>query len=110
VDAFPGGLCVLGGKAPSISPSAPLVPPATNVHAAFLIGAAAPKIADQLQGAVPLVAAKTIDAAVAHAYANAMPGDTVLLAPACASFDQFQSYEHRGQFFKQIVNQLQAKD
>ena len=42
--------------------------------------------------------------------ANAVPGDTVLLAPACASFDQFQSYEHRGQVFKQIVNQLQAKD
>ena len=53
---------------------------------------------------------KTIDAAVAHAYAHAVPGDTVLLAPACASFDQFQSYEHRGQVFKQIVNQLQAKD
>ena len=41
--------------------------------------------------------AKTIDAAVAHAYAHAAPGDTVLLAPACASFDQFQSYEHRGE-------------
>ena len=81
---------------------------AARAHAALLIGAAAGKIADQLQGTVPLVDAGTLDAAVAHAYANAAPGDTVLLAPACASFDQFQSYEHRGEVFKQIVNRLQG--
>ena len=45
----------------------------------------------------------------AYAFANAAPGDTVLLAPACASFDQFQSFEHRGEVFKQLVNQLRTE-
>ena len=111
LDAFAGGLWViLGGKDKGLEYTALRAPLAAKAHAALLIGAAAPKIAEQLQGAVPLVSAGTIEAAIAHAYAHAVPGDTVLLAPACASFDQFQSYEHRGQFFKQIVNQLQAKD
>jgi len=111
LDAFPGGLWViLGGKDKGLEYTALRQPLAAKAHAALLIGAAAPKIADQLQGAVTLVPAKTIEAALAYAYAHAVPGDTVLLAPACASFDQFQSYEHRGQFFKQIVNQLITKD
>lgn len=111
LDAFPGGLWViLGGKDKGLEYTALREPLAARAHAVLLIGAAAPKIAEQLQGAVPLIPAQTIEAAIAHAFAHAVPGDTVLLAPACASFDQFQSYEHRGQFFKQIVNQLQAKD
>ena len=111
LDAFPGGLWViLGGKDKGLEYTALRQPLGAKAHAALLIGAAAPKIADQLQGAVTLVPAKTIESAVAYAYAHAVPGDTVLLAPACASFDQFQSYEHRGRFFKQIVNQLTAKD
>jgi UDP-N-acetylmuramoylalanine--D-glutamate ligase len=111
LDAFPGGLWViLGGKDKGLEYTALRQPLAAKAHAALLIGAAAPKIADQLQGAVTLVPAKTIEGALAYAYAHAVPGDTVLLAPACASFDQFRSYEHRGQFFKQIVNQLIAKD
>ena len=111
LDAFAGGLWViLGGKDKGLEYTALRAPLAAKAHAALLIGAAAPKIAEQLQGAVPLVSAGTIEAAIAHAYAHAVPGDTVLLAPACASFDQFQSYEHRGQFFKQIVNQLIAKN
>jgi UDP-N-acetylmuramoylalanine--D-glutamate ligase len=111
LDAFAGGLWViLGGKDKGLEYTALRAPLAAKAHAALLIGAAAPKIAEQLQGAVPLVSAGTIEAAIAHAYAHAVSGDTVLLAPACASFDQFQSYEQRGQFFKQIVNQLQAKD
>jgi UDP-N-acetylmuramoylalanine--D-glutamate ligase len=51
-----------------------------------------------------------LDQAIATAYGEAGPGDTVLLAPACASFDQFRSYEQRGEVFKQIVNRLQPKD
>jgi UDP-N-acetylmuramoylalanine--D-glutamate ligase len=111
LDAFSGGLWViLGGKDKGLEYTVLREPLAAKAHAALLIGAAASKIAGQLEGAVPLVAAGTIEAAIAHAYAHAVPGDTVLLAPACASFDQFQSYEHRGEAFKQIVNQLQARN
>ena len=49
------------------------------------------------------------DRAVRFAHEHAQPGDTVLLAPACASFDQFKSYEHRGQVFKDLVRQLEHK-
>jgi UDP-N-acetylmuramoylalanine--D-glutamate ligase len=111
VDAFAGGLWViLGGKDKGLDYKVLRAPLGEKAHAALLIGAAAPKIAEQLEGAVPLVFAQTIEGAIAHAYAHAVPGDTVLLAPACASFDQFKSYEHRGEFFKQMANQLRAKD
>ncbi|SPE34389.1 UDP-N-acetylmuramoylalanine--D-glutamate ligase [Candidatus Sulfopaludibacter sp. SbA3] len=111
VNAFPGGLWViLGGKDKGLDYAALREPLAAKAHAALLIGAAAGKIADQLRGAVPLFDMKTLEAAVAYGYRNGQPGDTVLLAPACASFDQFRSYEHRGEVFKQIVNQLRVKD
>jgi len=111
LDAFPGGLWViLGGKDKGLDYAALRAPLASRAHAALLIGAAAAKIADQLRGSVPLVDSQTLDAAVAYAYANGKPGDTVLLAPACASFDQFKNYEHRGEVFKQIVNQLRSKE
>ena len=110
LDAFPGGLWViLGGKDKGLDYSLLRAPLAEKARAALLIGAAAPKIAEQVRGAVPLVDSQTLDAAVAYAYANGRPGDTVLLAPACASFDQFKSYEHRGEVFKQLVNQLQPE-
>jgi UDP-N-acetylmuramoylalanine--D-glutamate ligase len=110
VDAFSGGLWViLGGKDKGLDYSVLRAPLAERALAALLIGAAAGKIAGQLRGAVPLVELKTLDAAVAYAFEHAKPGDTVLLAPACASFDQFRSFEHRGEVFKQIVNQLQEE-
>jgi UDP-N-acetylmuramoylalanine--D-glutamate ligase len=46
---------------------------------------------------------------VRRAFESANPGDIVLLAPACASFDQFQSYEHRGSVFKELVHALAEK-
>ena len=110
LEAFPGGLWViLGGKDKGLDYSVLREPLAAKAHAALLIGAAAAKIARQLDGAVPLVQAGTLDAAVAHGFRNGGPGDTVLLAPACASFDQFRSFEHRGEVFKQLVNQLVPK-
>jgi UDP-N-acetylmuramoylalanine--D-glutamate ligase len=108
--AFTGGLWViLGGKDKGLDYTVLREPLAARARAALLIGAAAQKIANQLQGALPLIDSKTVDAAVAYAYQNARPGDTVLLAPACASFDQFRSFEHRGEVFKQIVGALEAK-
>ena len=111
LDAFDGGLWViLGGKDKGLDYSALRAPLGLKARAALLIGTAAGKIAAQLSDAVPLVGSGTLDAAVAYAFAHAAPGDTVLLAPACASFDQFQSYEHRGEVFKQIVNRLQPRN
>ena len=111
LDAFAGGLWViLGGKDKGLDYAALRAPLTEKARAALLIGAAAGKIAEQITGAVPLVEAKTLDSAVRHAFAHAAPGDTVLLAPACASFDQFNSYEHRGEVFKQIVNGLELGD
>jgi UDP-N-acetylmuramoylalanine--D-glutamate ligase len=55
-----------------------------------------------------MVTAGTLDRAVAQAAKEATTGDVVLLAPACSSFDQFENYEHRGQFFRECVMQLPA--
>ncbi len=107
VEAFDGRLwLILGGKDKG-SDYRPLAAPlAAKARAALLIGAAAPLIAAQIKDAVPLVECGTLAGAVEHAARHAAPGDTVLLAPACASFDQFESYEHRGRVFKQLVREL----
>jgi UDP-N-acetylmuramoylalanine--D-glutamate ligase len=78
-----------------------------RVKRIYTIGAAAAKIESQVKGA-EVVHAETLDNAVRKASAAAKPGDVVLLAPACASFDQFKSYEHRGKIFKEIVGGLAA--
>jgi UDP-N-acetylmuramoylalanine--D-glutamate ligase len=109
LDAFAGNLWViLGGKDKGLDYTALREPLAAKAKAALLIGAAAPKIASQLDGAVRIEHAKTIDAAVALAFREAEPADTVLLAPACASFDQFRSFEHRGEVFKRLVSELET--
>ena len=105
--AFHGGLWVILGGKDKNSDFRPLAEPLSKrARAVLLIGAAAPKIAEQLRGSVELIACGTIAAAVEVAHARARPGDTVLLAPACASFDQFENFEHRGQVFKKLVQAL----
>jgi UDP-N-acetylmuramoylalanine--D-glutamate ligase len=107
INAFDGGLWViLGGKDKNSDYSVLASPLRAKAHGALLIGAAADKIEAQLRGAVPLIRCGAIDAAVAEANARAKSGDTVLLAPACASFDQFESFEHRGREFKRLVQEL----
>jgi UDP-N-acetylmuramoylalanine--D-glutamate ligase len=110
LDAFAGGLFViLGGKDKGSDYAVLRVPLSQKARAAMLIGEAAAKIRQQIEGAVPLCDSKTLDVAVHDAYGLARPGDTVLLAPACASFDQFNNYEHRGRVFKTLVVQLEPK-
>lgn len=107
IAAFDGGLWIILGGKDKNSDYAPLAAAlAGKARAALLIGAAAEKIEAQLCGAIPLIRSGTIASAIEHARAGARPGDTVLLAPACASFDQFQNYEHRGRVFKQLVKEL----
>jgi UDP-N-acetylmuramoylalanine--D-glutamate ligase len=110
LDAFAGGLWViLGGKDKGSDYTVLRAPLSEKARAVMLIGAAAAKIREQIAGAAPLYDSKTLDAAVRDAYAQARPGDTVLLAPACASFDQFDNYEHRGRVFKTLAAQLEPK-
>ena len=77
-----------------------------RVKCVYTIGAAAEKIQSHLKGTVSIVSSGTIEAAIKQAAKSAQPGDVVLLAPACASFDQFQNYEHRGRVFKELVRGL----
>ena len=107
LDAFAGGLwIILGGKDKGSDYTVLRDPLHAKARAALLIGTASKKIASQISGAVTVFECGTLAAAVEEAYASAEPGDTVLLAPACASFDQFTSYEHRGRVFKDLVNAL----
>src|SRR5579863_806716 len=78
-----------------------------RVKRVYTIGAAAAKIESQIKGA-EIVHAETLENAIRKAHAAAQPGDVVLLAPACASFDQFKSYEHRGKVFKEVVKGLSS--
>ena len=73
-----------------------------RVKRVYTIGAAAGKIESQIKGP-EVVHSETLENAIRQAHATAQAGDVVLLAPACASFDQFKSYEHRGRVFKEAV-------
>jgi UDP-N-acetylmuramoylalanine--D-glutamate ligase len=77
-----------------------------RVRLALLIGEAADKIGRALEGRVPCERAGTLEAAVARAAQLARPGEVVLLAPGCASFDQFRSYAERGERFAAAVRAL----
>jgi len=108
VAAFSGGIhLILGGKDKG-SPYTVLADLLRErVSAVYTIGAAAAKIESQLRGVVTIQSCETLDKAVAAAAAAARPGEVVLLAPACSSYDQFENYEQRGTVFKQLVKELQ---
>jgi len=107
LESFPGNIhIILGGKDKGSDYTVlnPLL--RERVKRVYLIGAAADKIASQVQGAAELVRSNTLDRAVRQAFDAAQPGDVILLAPACASFDQFENYEQRERIFKELVHSL----
>jgi UDP-N-acetylmuramoylalanine--D-glutamate ligase len=111
LDAFSGNvLVILGGKDKGSDFKILRAALRQQARMALLIGGAADKIEADLAGAIPVERAGTLARAVEIAAQRARPGDTVLLAPACASFDQFDNYEHRGRVFKQLVGELQKKN
>ncbi len=107
IAAFPGRLLIILGGKDKGSDYTPLRDPLRErARLALLIGAAAAKIESQISGAVAVEQAGTLAGALRIAARRAVAGDVVLLAPACASFDQFQNYEHRGRVFKELVAAL----
>ena len=107
ISAFSSGIhLILGGKDKNsdYTELSPLL--RERVRAVYTIGAAAAKIESHLRGVISLHSCETLEKAVRAASAAAHPGDIVLLAPACSSFDQFENYEQRGRVFKQLVRDL----
>ncbi|HET9285063.1 MAG TPA: UDP-N-acetylmuramoyl-L-alanine--D-glutamate ligase [Candidatus Angelobacter sp.] len=107
LESFPGNIhIILGGKDKGSDYTVlnPLL--RERVKRVYLIGAASDKIASQVQNATAVVRSGILERAVRQAFDAAAPGDVVLLAPACASFDQFENYEHRGRVFKELVRSL----
>ncbi|RZF64561.1 UDP-N-acetylmuramoyl-L-alanine--D-glutamate ligase [Sphingomonas populi] len=96
---------IVGGKAKGADLDA-CRPHFGHVARAYTIGEAGPVFAALLRDTMPVEEAGTLAAAVASAAAQAQPGDTVLLSPACASFDQFRDFEQRGDVFRAAVEAL----
>jgi UDP-N-acetylmuramoylalanine--D-glutamate ligase len=107
IESFGPGLVVIMGGRYKGGDFRDLRAPLSVRHGRVIaIGETAGRIAEALAGAVPVEAAPSIDAAVERAAAHAAPGGTVLLAPACSSFDMFDSYADRGHRFKRAVARL----
>src|SRR6266566_6756514 len=109
VESFPANIhLILGGKDKGSDYTTLNDLLRQRVKRVYTIGAAVDKIQSHIRG-VEVVHADTVENALRKANAVAEPGDVVLLAPACASFDQFKNYEQRGQVFKEIVRALSAE-
>ncbi|MBS1117130.1 MAG: murD [candidate division NC10 bacterium] len=110
LESYAGGVILIAGGKDKGSDFAPLRPlAAARVKTLLLLGQARDVIRTQLAGACPMEDVPTLDAAVRRAAEIAAPGDTVLLSPACASFDMFRDFEHRGEVFRQAVRELVAR-
>jgi UDP-N-acetylmuramoylalanine--D-glutamate ligase len=110
LEAFPGNIhLILGGKDKGSDYTVLRDLLRQRVKRVYTIGSAAEKIQSETQEVVKVIPSGTIEVAIQEAAESAEPGDVVLLAPACASFDQFQNYEHRGRVFKQLVHGLSAR-
>ena len=105
LSAYPAIHWILGGRAKSEELDA-CAPHFGHVRAAYTIGEAGPMFANVLRNAILVTECHTLDVSVKQAAAAAKPGETVLLSPACASFDQFTDYEARGLAFRAAVEAL----
>ncbi|HEX8817859.1 MAG TPA: UDP-N-acetylmuramoyl-L-alanine--D-glutamate ligase [Terriglobales bacterium] len=110
LESFPANIhLILGGKDKGSDYSVLNNLLRARAKRVYTIGAAAAKIESQIQGATEIVHAETLENAIKRATDTAQPGDIVLLAPACSSFDQFRNYEHRGRVFKEVVAEIAAQ-
>ena len=105
LSAYPAIHWILGGRAKSDELDA-CAPHFGHVRAAYTIGEAGPMLAKVLRSVIPVTECGTLDVSIKQAAAAAKPGETVLLSPACASFDQFTDYEARGAAFRAAVEAL----
>src|SRR5689334_7367379 len=107
LESFPGNIhIILGGKDKGSDYTVLIPLLRERAKRIYLIGAASDKIASQIQNSTAIVRSGTLERAVRQAFEAGKSGDVVLLAPACASFDQFENYEHRGRVFKELVRAL----
>src|SRR5829696_6273663 len=107
IEAFPGGVhAILGGSRKGGRFRSLRQPVAERCRAAYLVGDAAEQLAADLEGTAPVVRCGMLADAVERAAAAARPGEVVLLSPACASFDAFASFEHRGAAFRELARRL----
>src|SRR5918998_335709 len=110
IDSFPGGVhVILGGRSKGGGFDELLAPVRERARAAYLIGETAALLRETLAPAgVPLHDSGDLEHAVAAAHREARPGDVVLLSPACPSYDQYSSYEERGDHFRTLARALAA--
>ncbi|MFC1490992.1 UDP-N-acetylmuramoyl-L-alanine--D-glutamate ligase [Nitrospinota bacterium] len=102
-----GGVLLIAGGTDKGSDLAPLLGPVRDrVRKMFLIGEAAERFAGCFEGVVPVDRAGTLSEAVSRCAKEAREGETVMLSPACSSFDQFRDFEHRGDAFREMARAL----
>jgi len=107
LQAFPGPVILVAGGKDKGGDYAPLKEPILErVKHLILIGEARERMAHQLKGVAPTVLVDSLGAAVEKAHCLARTGDTVLLSPACSSYDMFRDYVERGDTFKALVRRL----
>ncbi len=108
LEGFPGEVVLIAGGRGKGEDYRPLAEVLDSVCAIVVIGEEGPAIADAVAGRVPVEAATTMDEAVKRAAQLAKPRGTVLLSPACASFDMFRNYGERGRAFADAARKLGA--
>ncbi len=107
LEGLAGNVLLIAGGTDKGSDLTPLCAAVEDkVRQMVLIGEAAERFGRFFRGRAPVVEAKTLDEAVRFSHEAARRGDTVLLSPACSSFDQFRDYAHRGDAFRRMVQEL----